>query len=178
MPRLHFVKKARKDTPVCKAGESYYWWATRMKGSRSGTKHYSKEKPKASQLITSEYLRAVAELQEEADNSSSPCFDDLESARDEWRDKVQELLDAQQEKLDNMPEGLQQGDSGQLIQERIDSCEGVVSELDGIEIPSADDFDETEYDDEQEREDAKESWMTDEEDRVWEEITSAIANLC
>jgi len=34
MPRVHFVKKARKDNSAAKAGESYYWWKFRYRGRR------------------------------------------------------------------------------------------------------------------------------------------------
>ena len=34
MPRVHHVKSARKDNPVAKKGESYYWWKFRYGGKR------------------------------------------------------------------------------------------------------------------------------------------------
>jgi hypothetical protein len=51
MPRVHHVKKARKDNPVAKVGESYYWW----KNFRS-PKRFSKTFPKRSQLTGSDKL--------------------------------------------------------------------------------------------------------------------------
>ena len=40
MPRVNFVKKARKDNPVVSKGESYYWWKYYFV-----PKMYSKSKP-------------------------------------------------------------------------------------------------------------------------------------
>ncbi len=65
MPRVTHVKKARKDNPVCKAGESYYWWKFRYGGKR-----YSLTRPRPSQLTQSAYfggLRALCELHVEFD---------------------------------------------------------------------------------------------------------------
>lgn len=46
---------------------------------------------------------------------------------------LQEIRDALQDNLDNMPEGLQQGETGELLQCRIDSIESAISELASIE---------------------------------------------
>jgi hypothetical protein len=48
---------------------------------------------------------------------------------------VQELRDLAEEcqdNLDNMPEGLQQGDTGMMLQERIEACNNAADELEGI----------------------------------------------
>lgn len=37
-----------------------------------------------------------------------------------------------------MPEGLQQGDTGQLLQERIDGLDSLISELDGVDFTEPD----------------------------------------
>ena len=59
-----------------------------------------------------------------------------ESTPEELHDEIENIMDDQQERLDNMPEGLQEGDVGQLIQERIDACEAAMDELDNIDIDS------------------------------------------
>lgn len=48
-------------------------------------------------------------------------------------DELETLRDNCQDNLDNMPEGLQEGDTGQLLQERIDQLEDVISELESID---------------------------------------------
>lgn len=45
MPHVTFVKKARKDNPVAKKGESYYWWAF-MVGGRGGSPSDKRRAPK------------------------------------------------------------------------------------------------------------------------------------
>jgi len=52
MPRVHFVKHARKDNDLVKKGESYYWWKFRFTG-----KCMSKTPPRKSQLTESEYWK-------------------------------------------------------------------------------------------------------------------------
>lgn len=59
-----------------------------------------------------------------------------DSTPEEIHDEIESIMDDQQERLDNMPEGLQEGDVGQLIQERIDACEAAMDELDNIDIDS------------------------------------------
>lgn len=46
---------------------------------------------------------------------------------------LEEIRENLQDNLDNMPEGLQQGDTGEMLQSRIDSLEFAVSELEDIE---------------------------------------------
>jgi hypothetical protein len=125
MTEVHYVKKAQKDNAVVKKGEPYYWWSFRF-----GGKHRSKTPPRPSQLTQSGYLSACLALQEEIDDLdlSDPLTvaEELESAADAIREIGQE----QQEKYDNMPTGLQEGDTGQLLQDRADACEEVASELD------------------------------------------------
>lgn len=59
-----------------------------------------------------------------------------DSTPEELRDEIESIMDDQQERLDNMPEGCQEGDVGQLIQERIDACEAAMDELYHIDIDS------------------------------------------
>lgn len=59
-----------------------------------------------------------------------------DSTPEEIRDEIENIMDEQQERLDNMPEGLQEGDVGCMLQERIDACEAAMDELDNIDIDS------------------------------------------
>ena len=45
---------------------------------------------------------------------------------------LQSLADAEQEKFDNMPEGLQQSDRGQKIEESADSLSDAAGDLDAV----------------------------------------------
>ena len=132
-----FVKKAQKDNPVAKKGESYWWWKFRYGGI-----HYSKERPRQSQLENSPFLSGIRALEERLEDLSldgtERDADGIQSEVEDIISEIRSLGDECQEKLDNMPEGLQQGSSGELLQERVDECESMASELESI---SFDDYD-------------------------------------
>lgn len=159
MARLNFVAKAAKDNPVCKKGESYFWWK-HMVGGRGGPKQYSKNRPPRSRLTMSEYYGTAYDL---ADEQWPGVCD--EASLEEFKSSVEELRDAEQEKLDNMPDGLRDGPTGELLQERVDECESLISDLENVEFPDEpddkdapldeDDDDFGEYETQGERYDAK-----------------------
>jgi len=164
MPRVNFVQKARKDNPVAKAGESYYWWKFRY-----GGKHYSLTRPRESQLTQSEFLGAMYSLLEEiqdftlkAGTGPTTCKDcdgtgeklscgNLETCHEcdglgkvpdtSWRKQASEFIESlqsqleemesgQQDRLDNMPDQLQDGNTGELLQDRINECSIMMADLD------------------------------------------------
>lgn len=121
MPRVTKVLKARKAIPQygIAVGDTYYHWAF-MVGGRGGPKICSKTPPKRSQLTRSDFLSQVYTIQDESLTS-----DNIKSA-DDLRDvatTVEELGQEQTDKFENMPEGLQQGDTGQMLEERAQQCE-------------------------------------------------------
>lgn len=140
MPRVTYVKSARKDNPVCKKGESYYWWKFRYGGKR-----YSLTRPKPSQLTNSPYYSQVRSLVEQIDDNSITDNDDFTALRDEIVSEIENLRDECQGSLDNMPDSLQYSPTGELLQERIDACENAQSEIENIEEldeePVREDFD-------------------------------------
>lgn len=134
MPRVYHVKKARKDNPVCKAGESYYWWKFRYGGKR-----YSLTRPRPSQLTQSPYYSTIRSILEMIEDASPADPDEVISLRDEVRDQITELRDETQGSLDNMPDSLQYSPTGELLQERVLALDNAEGELDNI-----DEFDEEE----------------------------------
>lgn len=124
MAKVHFVKAARKDNPVAKAGESYYWWKP-MVGGRGGAKRYSKERPSRSQLTQSDFLSSLYGI-EDGDMANAQSPEDFRGVAEALRELGQE----QQEKYDNMPDGLQQGDTGQMLEERASGCDSWADEID------------------------------------------------
>lgn len=128
MPRVHHVKKARKDYPEwgIKKGEPYYWWKFRY-----GRIHRSKTPPKPWQLTQSEFLQEVYQIQDEIDNFSinedlppNDIQEDIESRLNDIMERIDELRDEQEDKLNNMPEQLQDtSEAGMLLQERIENLE-------------------------------------------------------
>lgn len=135
MARVHFVKCARKAVPengIAK-GDSYYWWKFRF-----GGKHVSKTQPKPSQLTQSEFTSTVLSIGENIDNLSCETLEDLQSERDSLVNEIQELGEAQQEKHDNMPDSLQDGEVGELLNSRAEACEEWATELENVDIPDED----------------------------------------
>jgi len=140
MPRVHYVKAARKDNPVAKAGEPYYWWKNNW-----GPKRYSKTMPKPSQTTGSEFIAEYLAIGEDLETALQDAVtgDDLQSAVDEAKDRITTLRDETQEKLDNMPDALQTSPTGELLQERIDALEEWENALDGVDtdVPEPEDID-------------------------------------
>jgi len=183
MPRVHYVKKARKDNPAVKAGEPYFWWKFRYGGKR-----YSKTRPRNSQLTQSAYFSSVYSLQEYVEDFELEDPTDMETLVDEVRSQIEDLRDETQSSLDNMPESLQYSPTGELLQERVDALDNVESELDYIDEFDFDEeeFDEPEpdpedYDDDEDYQSDLNDWEAnkaqherDEEERRKEELQSYI----
>lgn len=142
MANAHFVKSARKDYPDdgIKKGESYWWWAF-MVGGRGGAKHRSKTQPKPSQLTQSEFMSTVLSVEEDLGAATSDMTnDELNTLVEDARSELETLRDETQEKFDNMPDGLQQGDTGQLLEGRVESVDEMISDLEQLNLePENDD---------------------------------------
>jgi hypothetical protein len=149
MPRVTFVKAARKDNPVCKQGESYYWWKFRFGGKR-----YSLTRPKPSQLTQSEYFGTLYGLCEYiGDYHVEPGQEDaVVDLRDDVTSQLEELRDEQEEKRSNMPEGLQDSPTGELLQERYEALDSAIGEIEQIEDPE-------QWDTVRELQDERDSWI-------------------
>lgn len=128
MARAHFVKKARKDYPKAgiKKGESYYWWKFRF-----GPKVMSKTPPKRSQLTQSDFLSQIYDIEDRISEMTADT--DFETEIQEIVSELENLRDECQEKLDNMPEQLQSCGSGEILQNRVDSLEEMISELESVD---------------------------------------------
>lgn len=129
MARATFVKAAAKDYPTqgIAKGESYYWWKF-----KNGSKQYSKVAPRASQLTQSAYYAAAYEIQESIENLSAD--DSLPSDVADIVSTLRDLAEEQDDKFNNMPDSLQQGEIGQLLEQRRDSCNEYADELEGLDL--------------------------------------------
>lgn len=140
MAHATFVKSARKDYPEhgIKKGESYYWWSFRQPGGRGGSgKYFSKTPPRPSQLTRSAFQSTLLHIEETFNDLNPESYSfvsEFESDIDSIKSDLESLKDETQEKLDNMPEGLQQGDTGQLLQTRIDEVDSLISDLDSVDF--------------------------------------------
>ena len=134
MPRVHKVNSARKDYPNhgIKKGDTYYWWKFRFGGKRVSLYY-----PKRSQLTQSAFLGTIYDIEDDlaAANSES----DLQSLVESCISDLEELRDEQEEKRDNMPEQLQDSPTGELLQERYDALDDMITELEGLSFDELDD---------------------------------------
>ena len=132
MPRVTRVAKAQKAQGSCSKcgkkiakGDPYIWWKFRFGGKRV---RCAECPPKPSDLTQSEYLSQVYDLEERIGdiNNDDPtaAISELESIADDW----DALADECDEKHSNMPDALQDGDTGQLLQDRAEACRTVAEE--------------------------------------------------
>jgi hypothetical protein len=128
MAKVNFVKRARNDIPEIdvKKGESYYWWKTR----RGSPKQMSKTPPRRSATTSSWFYARLWDI--EGDIAQFPADDSLPNFVADVVQELRDLAEECQDNLDNMPEGLQQGDTGMMLQERIEACNNAADELEGI----------------------------------------------
>lgn len=131
MARIERIKSARKENKCSKCGKTIevgmpYLKATPYKQrpiircTSCGLKSY--------ETSGSEFIREVGRIAEdwEADYSIN------EMTAEEIASTLEDIRDQQQDSLDNMPEQLQDGDTGVMLQERIDNLDEVIDELNNI----------------------------------------------
>ncbi len=173
MPRINQVKKSRqqrtchKCQKVIEIGQPYKWAKPRYgsKKIRCAVCVF-----KASELTQSEFLSQVYAIDETiAEWTTDTCF---ESAIEEVVGELEILRDECDDKLNNMPDQLQYAPTGQLLQERQDSCDEMIDELQGVEL---------EVDEEEITTDCKEGFEKEEDEseedyktRLQEETQQAI----
>lgn len=140
MPRVH-TQKARKDYPQfnIRKGDIYYSWKFRNSG-----RCMSKTPPTPSQLTQSEYLQRLYELQDSASSqlSEASTVEDVQSVVESIASDIRDLAQEQEDKLSNMPDQLQYAPSGELLQERADTCNQVADDLENMDFSKEDDEEE------------------------------------
>lgn len=127
--RDHSQPSGKRDDLIVEKGCPYYWWQF-----KNGPKHYSTEAPRQSQLTQSEFLQNVYSMQEELEDLTASSLSDLDSQRDDLADRIEELADEQDEKRSNMPDQLQDSDTGQLLESRGEQLRDWANNLRNVEI--------------------------------------------
>lgn len=61
-------------------------------------------------------------------------MDELSAVLENVKDAIQAVLGEEQEAYDNLPEGLQEAERGQQMQEYIEALEGVVDSLGDLDV--------------------------------------------
>jgi hypothetical protein len=132
MPKVHH-RKARKDYPDqhIKAGDMYYTWSLKT-GPRSSRTYRQLSPPRRSQLTTSGFLQQLYDLEDQLSVITAEDIVDLTSQVEDLASQIRELGEEEQGKYDNMPEGLQQGDTGMLLEERAQAMEAWADELEQV----------------------------------------------
>ncbi len=130
MARAHFVNRARKDYPEqgIKKGDGYWWW----RFFRSTVVNRSRVQPRASQLTGSAFLSELYAIQEEIEGLAAD--EELQNQVEELAGRIRDLGEECQNNRDNMPEGLQDSETGQLLEARADACEAAADELEAIDL--------------------------------------------
>ncbi len=165
MPRVNHVKKARKDNPVAKRGESYYWWKF-----RHGGKHFSLTYPKSSQLTQSPYLAVIYDSQDQWSELTEPsslsatemerseivsCLGGVADSMESIAGNLRELVDQYEESASNMEEYFSGAERVDQLRECGTECDATCDEIDTIvdefrstadeietlEMPDKNDFD-------------------------------------
>ena len=155
------------DEILINVGESYYTWCF-----YGGQPQYSKERPKPSQLTQNWFKQELYSIQEKIEEFEPEDVEDVATFIDEIRDDAESLRDECQEHLDNMPEQLQDSDSGQTLQERIDNLDSVIGDIDNFdsefesEIEKEDDETDDEFLERQSEE--KQQWLDDKTSEIQE----------
>lgn len=120
-------RKANKDYPSndIKKGDQY-WYVKIKTGPYSSRVMRQKQPFRRSQLTTSEYLGQLYDWEDAKGRLSN-----MDDAQD-LADTIRALGEEQAEKKSNMPDALQDADSGQLLEARASGCEAAADEIEEI----------------------------------------------
>lgn len=135
MAKIQKVNKCRKEQKCGKCGKTievgspYYYAepafrAKIVRCASCGLKPY--------ETSSSEYIQTIGALQDNWSNE----YDIDESTPDSIISTLEELKDTAEDSLYNMPEQLQESDSGMILQDRIDALGSAIDELQSIDVDS------------------------------------------
>jgi DNA-directed RNA polymerase subunit RPC12/RpoP len=133
MGKVVLIQKSRKEYKCSKCGQvipkgSSYWKGelnfhpSIYRCTDCGLKGY--------EVTTSSYTLQVGAIVEEWTDTygiSDGCWDEIVQALEEVRDELEG-------NLENMPEQLQDSETGELLQQRIEAIEDAISELEGADM--------------------------------------------
>lgn len=83
------------------------------------------------EVTTSDYILSVGEIVYNWRDNYSLSDDDVV---DQIADALEDVMNDQEERYDNMPENLQDSPNGQLLQERIDALDSAINDLQSIDV--------------------------------------------
>lgn len=120
-------RTAAKDYPNSGIVKGDTYWYVKIKtGPRSSRVLRQKNPFRRSQLTSSDYL---GQLYDWEDTKSG--LSDMDDAQ-QLADDIRALGEEQTAKYESMPEGLQQGDTGQMLEARASACETAAGDIEEI----------------------------------------------
>ena len=141
------------------------------------TEMYSKPKfrclncePQRSELTNSEYLTWLYDLQ---DNLIDNYDLGEEFAKDEIIQELENQRDELESKFDNIPEQLQEAPVAEMLQNRMDSIDSAISDLEALDYPEKETINKDDYETDEEYEEALEEL----EDDFQEELENYIDEI-
>lgn len=182
MAKVEVIKKSRKECRCNKCGKTIPVGSKYYKGEINFGPTIRRCETcglESWEITTSDYKLQVGEIVyrwQENYSKDQSGVDEIISALEDVRDEVQD-------RLDNIPEQLQEADAGMLLQERIEMLEDAISELENIDEDTireeklrefADKFD-FDQDDEDE-EDRVEYPFTEEDLEDWDRTEAIVAD--
>lgn len=121
-----------KDTIVVNKGQEYYAWSL----FGESKERISVTCPNRNQLTNNEFKLGYYAVEDRIGDLFSQDF--LESSIDDEVNEIvsdiESLKDNAQESLDNMPEQLQEGETGQMLQSRVESLEEWSSNIEAVDL--------------------------------------------
>jgi hypothetical protein len=129
MARVYHIK-ARKDYPEAgvKKGDMHYFWEFQR-----GGRFRSLERPKRSQTTQSAFYAQLWDIEDDM-IAKLPADESLKQSVEDVAQQLRDLASECQSSFDNMPEGLQQGDTGRMLEDRVSGLEAAADEFDGLEF--------------------------------------------
>jgi len=136
--QVEHIQKARKSPGDCltcgnviEKGEPYKKLQKRFRGTLLWHRDCEVKRSQTATNKTSEYWLIREEAERQVDLAASIA--DILKALEGAKDAAEELSEAYGESFDNMHEGLQQGSTGEMLENNKDGCESWANELDADE---------------------------------------------
>lgn len=133
MGKVVKIDKSRKEFRCSKCGEVIPIGSAYYRGELNFAHDIircSKCRLQPWEVTTSDYKLSVGNIVYNWRDDFGVSEDVIEQISEE----LESIRDDLQDRLDNMPEGLQEGDIGQKLQERIDNLETAIDELYNIDV--------------------------------------------
>lgn len=189
MPKINLIKSARKAKQCGKCGKAinpgdpYRFWGFRYGGTRARCMDFSCS-PRPSELTNNDFYQQYYSIQEgledecsraSAVNDPTGAIEQIENACSDLNSLYEEVT----EKIDNMEQYFQGGDSLETLRERQSNLEMLKDDAESKAQELRDRWEEEQLDPTSEPEDVSNHEDWDQEETEWEEFANSHnSNLC